>query len=468
MTILQTISPVDNSIYVERELASSNKITEVISNAKLAQKNWKLTSLSHRQEIISKFIKLLQQNKRRLAEEITWQIGRPISQSPGEIDGACYRTEYLNNIAESTLSDFVLPTTDLNGDLKTNLTRKIKYLPVGVVFIIAPWNYPYLTTINTLIPALLSGNSVILKHSAQTPLCAENIVNLLLEAGLPEYICQYLHLSHEDTKKIITEHVVNYVAFTGSVNGGKQISQAIGSVFHGASLELGGKDAAYVKQDVNLDYTVEQLVDGAFFNSGQSCCGVERIYVDSRIYDDFIDKYITLTKKYILENPTYKETTLGPMVSTHAANLVRQQIDKAVACGAKKLIPKKLFRKDNNISAYLAPQVLVNVDHSMDIMQEETFGPVVGIMSVKSDTQALDLINDSRYGLTCSVWTADEDYAQTLFANIDVGTCMLNRCDFLDPGLAWTGVKDSGYGCSLSKHGFMQVTQTKSYYLLRK
>lgn len=465
MNIIQTISPIDNSIYVERKYADSGSIEGTINNAKHAQKHWKILSLEHKINIINKFIDLLNHHKARLAKEITYQIGRPISQSPGEIDGAINRAKYLISIAESSLEDYYLPNDNPTND---NLIRKIKLSPVGIVFIIAPWNYPYLTAINTLIPALLAGNSVLIKHSSQTPLVSENIVNLLLEAGLPEHVCQYLHLTHSDTANIISNNHVNYVAFTGSNQGAKQITTALSNCLHHASFELGGKDAAYVKQDADLDYTVQNLVDGVYYNAGQSCCGVERIYVDQRIYEDFIDKFTACTNKLILGDPLDETTTLGPVVRKSAASFIRHQIDSACAQGAEKLIDKKNFRKDTNNSTYLAPQALINVNHKMDIMKQETFGPVVGIMPVDSDTQAISLINDSDYGLTCSLWSSDIEYAEKLFTNIEVGTCFLNKCDYLDPGLAWTGVKNTGYGCSLSKYGFLQVTRPKSYYLYKK
>ncbi len=466
MDIQQTITPIDNSVYIERDLAGGNTISSSINNAKAAQKHWRLTSLSHKKDIINKFIMLLEKNKKKLAEEITWQIGRPIKDSPNEINGAIYRTKVLLDLAEESLSDIIITNSKKNSD--SNLHRKIKLNPLGIVFIIAPWNYPYLTTINTLIPALLAGNSVIIKHSSQTPLVSENIVKLLLESGLPENVCQFLHLSHTSTYKIISGNHVDYVAFTGSNLAGKEITQALANCLHSSSLELGGKDAAYVRQDTDLNYTVENLVDGVFYNAGQSCCGVERIYVDKIIFEDFVHKFVTLTKKYVLDNPSLENTTLGPLVRNKAAQHVRNQIDQAVKNGAQKLIDRKIFRKDTKDTAYLAPQVLINVDHQMDIMRQETFGPAIGIMPVKSDTEALQLINDSNYGLTCSLWTKDKEYAQKLFENIDVGTCLLNKCDYLDPSLAWSGVKDSGYGCSLSKLGFLNLVQPKSYYLLEK
>lgn len=466
MSKFEVISPIDGSLYTERALADEKTINTSIELAKKAQKHWNLTSLSRKKEIINKFTELLQANREKLATEITWQIGRPITQTPSEIDGAVFRAKHLISIADEALNEMLLPNHEQHDS--DNLTKKIKLCPLGLVFIIAPWNYPYLTTINTLIPALLSGNSVLIKHSSQTPTVAENIVQLLLEAGLPENVCQYLHISHKNTTDIIAGNNVDYVAFTGSNPGGREIIKALGNCMHHASLELGGKDAAYVKQDADLDYTVAQLVDGSFYNTGQSCCAVERIYVDQRIYAKFVESFVALTNKLILDNPLEQQTTLGPMVKKSAADNVRKQVDDAVRLGARKLIDKKIFRKDTANSAYLSPQVLIDVNHDMSFMRDETFGPAVGIMPVHSDTEAIALINDSNYGLTCSVWTKDSEYAETIFNNIDVGTCLLNKCDYLDPALAWTGVKDTGYGCSLSKLGFLQVTRPKSYYLLKK
>lgn len=343
MELQKTITPIDNSVYVERTLANENHISTTISNARSAQKHWRLTSLEHKKNILNKFIVLLEKNKKKLAEEITWQIGRPIKDSPNEINGAIYRAESLLELAEEAMSDIII--SDSNKTQAHNLIRKIKLKPLGIVFIIAPWNYPYLTTINTLIPALLTGNSVIIKHSSQTPLVSENIVKLLLESGLPEHVCQFLHLNHTNANKIISDNLVDYVAFTGSNAAGREISNALANCLHSASLELGGKDAAYVKQDADLEYTVQNLVSGSFYNAGQSCCAVERIYVDQRIYDDFVHKFVGLTSQYVLDNPTLAATTLGPLVKKEAANSVRGQIEQAVKNGAQKLIDKKISEK---------------------------------------------------------------------------------------------------------------------------
>jgi acyl-CoA reductase-like NAD-dependent aldehyde dehydrogenase len=315
------------------------------------------------------------------------------------------------------------------------------------------------------VPALLAGNSVILKMAAQTPLVAERYAEAFEAAGLPEGVFQFLHLSHEQTARLIADPRVAFVAFTGSVPGGHAVQQAAASRFIATGLELGGKDPAYVRADAPFDSTVENLVDGSYFNSGQSCCGVERIYVARPLYPRFVEAFVDLTKQYRLGNPLEKETTLGPMVRAEAANLVRSQIREALGKGAKALVDAKAFPADKEGTPYLAPQVLVDVNHGMQVMSEESFGPVVGIMPVDSDEEAVRLMNDSRYGLTASIWTSDADAAVRLGGEIETGTCFMNRCDYLDPALAWTGVKDSGRGCTLSRLGLEAFTRPKSFHL---
>jgi acyl-CoA reductase-like NAD-dependent aldehyde dehydrogenase len=331
--------------------------------------------------------------------------------------------------------------------------------------VVAPWNYPYLTSVNSVIPAIMSGNAVILKHAQQTPLCAERYAAAFEYAGLPEGVFQYLHLSHEQVARVIGDTRVDYVAFTGSVEGGHAVQKAINERFIIGGLELGGKDPAYVRADANLADAVENLVDGSFFNSGQSCCGIERIYVHQDVYDEFIKGFEELTKTYVLGDPLDPETTLGPMVRTAAANFAQKQIDEAIANGATALIDPALFPAHQPGTPYLAPQVLVNVTHSMDIMTEETFAPVVGIMPVSGDEEAIKLMNDSQYGLTASIWTSDVDAALKVGDQVETGTWFMNRCDYLDPALAWTGVKNSGRGCTLSTVGYEALTRPKSFHL---
>ncbi len=396
-----------------------------------------------------------------ISEEISWQMGRPIKYTPGEVNGFADRARYMIDIAEHKLADI-----QVSGE--TGFTRFIKREPLGVVFTIAPWNYPYLTAVNSIIPAIMAGNVVIMKSSSQTPLLAERISEAFKSAGLPEGIFQYLFMTHDATTNIIKSGQINYVSFTGSVAGGKEIEKAAAGHFIDTGLELGGKDPAYVREDADIEQAAANIVDGVYFNSGQSCCGIERIYVHEKCYKEFVDHFVSLVQQYHLGDPMLPDTTLGPMVSTHAAERVRQHIQDAIDKGAKACINTNDFKADKQGSQYLAPQVLVDVDHSMQVMTEETFGPVAGIMQVSSDQEAIDLMNDSEYGLTASVWTLNEQAAIEIGNQIQTGTFFMNRCDCLDPALAWTGVKNSGKGCSLSEIGYEKVTRPKSFHLKTK
>jgi acyl-CoA reductase-like NAD-dependent aldehyde dehydrogenase len=456
--MFQTITPVDGSVYVERETPTRSQIDQALNKARAAQQDWKEMSIAERAELCSRMVDAFVANKAAIAEELTWQMGRPISHTPGEVVRFAERARYMIAIAESALAD--IPVQEISG-----FTRFIRRVPLGVVLILAPWNYPYLTAVNSIVPALMAGNAVILKHSFQTPLCAERIAEACQAAGFPEGVFQYLHATHKDVAEMIKDERVDFVAFTGSVAGGHAVQQAASQRFIGTGLELGGKDPAYVRADVNLAHAIENVVDGVFYNAGQSCCGIERVYVDSKIYDHFVEGFVDLTKQYVLDNPTLPQTTLGPMVSTRAAMFVRGQIEEAIQRGARALIDEKRFPKSAPDTPYLAPQVLVDVDHSMSVMSEESFGPVVGIMRVSGDEEAIRLMNDSQYGLTASIWTTDEEAAIHIGDQLETGTCFMNRCDYLDPALAWTGVKNSGRGCTLSVLGYEQLTRPKSFHL---
>ncbi len=457
MATLKVVSPVDQSVCAERPLAGPVDIEKALTRAVTAQLAWNATPIERRQEILTLAVERFVARAPEIAQELTWQMGRPIAQSPGEIRGFAERARYMIDIAPAALAPVQAPP-------KTGFTRFIRREPVGVVAVIAPWNYPYLTSVNAVIPALMAGNAVILKHSHQTPLCAERYAQAFAEAGLPDGVFQYLHLSHDDTERLIADARIGFVSFTGSVAGGRNIRRALSDRFIGVGLELGGKDPAFVLADADLEHALENLVDGSFFNSGQSCCGVERIYVQAPVYDRFVEGFVALTNKYQLGNPLETGTTLGPMVRAAAADFVRDQTAEAIRQGAQALIEAQRFPADRPGSAYLMPQVLVNVDHRMRVMKEESFGPVVGIMRVDSDAEALQLMNDSPYGLTASIWTRDADAALRLGERIATGTVFMNRCDYLDPALAWSGVKDSGLGCSLSVLGYEQLTRPKSFH----
>jgi acyl-CoA reductase-like NAD-dependent aldehyde dehydrogenase len=455
---LRTIAPADGRVYVERPLAEDGAIERALAAAAKAQKAWRTVPVAERTAILSRAVDAFVAKRDAVAEEISWQMGRPIAQSPGEVRGFEERARFMLAAAPSALAD-------IDPGPKPGFRRFVRRAPLGVVAVIAPWNYPYLTAVNAVIPALAAGNTVILKHSHQTPLCAERFAEAFAAAGLPEGVFQYLHLSHDQVARLIGDARIDFVAFTGSVEGGHAVQKALAHRFVAAGLELGGKDPAYVRADADLAHAIENLVDGAMFNSGQSCCGIERIYVAAPVYDRFVEGFVDLTKKYRLGNPLDKATTLGPMVRASAADFVRGQTEEAVRQGARALIDPKAFKADKPGTAYLAPQVLVNVDHSMRVMSEESFGPVIGIMKVGGDDEALRLMNDSRYGLTAAVWTADAEAAERLGDRIETGTVFMNRCDYLDPALAWTGVKDSGRGCTLSVVGYEHLTRPKSFHL---
>ncbi|EPS94294.1 hypothetical protein FOMPIDRAFT_101659 [Fomitopsis schrenkii] len=462
-----TLSPHTQQSLVSRTYPSQAELNDIIERSEAAQKRWALVPLRKRIDVASKFMDELKSMSDEIPLELTLQMGRPVSQTPGEIRGTLERAAYMISIAESSLADVSLADTD-----KPGFRRYIKRVPMGVVLVIAPWNYPYLTSINSVLPALIAGNSVILKPSPQTPLAAERFALAWTRAELPTDLLQVAHLSPELTAFAVSHPKVDFVSFTGSVVAGKAVAQAAaGSGFKGVGLELGGKDPAYVRADAKLDYTVAELVDGAMFNSGQSCCAIERIYVHESVYEPFVAKYVELVKQYKLGDPTQPETNLGPVVSVASAEKIRKQVADAVKAGAKALIPESLFPAAQSGTAYVAPQVLVDVDHTMDIMVEETFGPVIGIMKVSSDEEAVKLMNDSPYGLTASIWTDAESNpdSETAFLKIvdelSTGTVYLNRCDYLDPALAWTGVKNSGRGVSLSKFGYDQLTRAKSVHM---
>ena len=455
--ILRTVSPVDGRIYVERPLEAAAGINRALDCAARAQIAWGALPLATRCEILSRAVDAFAAKAGEIATEITWQMGRPIRQSPGEIRGFEERARYMLGIAASALAP-------VEPGEKAGFKRQIKRVPLGVVAVVAPWNYPYLTAINAVLPALIAGNAVVLKHSHQTPLCAERFLEAFAAAGVSDGVFQYLHLSHENTARLMGDSRVASVCFTGSVAGGRAVVEATAAGFATSGLELGGKDPAYVRVDANLQHAIETLTDGAFFNAGQSCCGIKRIYVAAPRYDEFVSGVVELTKQYRLGSPLDPDTTIGPVVRTAAADAIRAQVQDALGRGAKQLIDEALFEASARGTPYLAPQVLVDVDHSMPIMREETFGPVVGIMKVGSDAEAVRLMNDSEFGLTAAIFSADVAHAEALGDALETGTVFLNRCDYLDPALAWTGVKNSGRGCTLSRVGFEQLTRPKSYH----
>ena len=459
-TQLETISPINGAVIVRRTYAGAAQTRNVLAGASAAQQAWRRTPLAERAALVSRGVDAFVARKADIAQELTHQMGRPLRYTPGEVGGFEARARHMIGIAEAALHDVV--PAPLPG-----FTRFVRRDPLGVVLVIAPWNYPLLTAVNAVVPALMAGNAVILKHSAQTPLAAERIVEAFTQGGLPAGLLQFIHTDHDGTHALIKAPEVNGVCFTGSVAGGAAVERAAAGRFIHVGLELGGNDPAYVRSDAMLDHAVETLVDGAFFNSGQSCCGIQRIYVQRSVYAKFVDQAVALTRQYVLGDPLDADTTLGPVVRASAADAVRVTVAEALAKGAKGLIDARAFKRDMPGSTYVAPQILVDVNHGMQIMCDECFGPVVGIMPVDSDDEALRLMNDSPFGLTAALFTQDEAAALHLGDRLHTGTVFMNRCDYLDPALAWTGVKNTGRGATLSSLGYEHLTRPKSFHLKR-
>lgn len=457
--VARLISPIDGSVYAERACLDLGQVQAVVSVARQAQAGWAALTIAERASYCSAALAALAAMNDELVPEIAWQMGRPVRYG-GENGGVQERGQYMINIAEEALKPLV-------PEEKDGFRRYVKHVPLGVVMVIAPWNYPYLTAVNTIIPALMAGNTVILKHATQTLLAGERFAKAFEIAGLPKGVFSNVVLGHATTEALLASGTIDHVNFTGSVGGGRAIEKAAAGTFMSIGLELGGKDPAYVLPDVNVEHAVANLVDGAFFNSGQCCCGIERIYVHEAVYDKFVDGFVDLTSQYVVGNPLDASSTLGPMAHARFADLIREQKAEALRKGAKAHINMQV-ENDRAGSPYIAPEVLTNVDHQMSVMREESFGPIVGIMKVRSDEEAVALMNDSNFGLTASLWTPDTDRAANIADQIETGTVFMNRCDYLDPGLVWTGVKDTGKGASLSSIGYGNLTRPKSYHLREK
>ena len=453
------VSPVDGSTLASRELATPSQIEAVLHKAADSQKIWRATPIAERAAVIERMVQVMERDALEIATELTWQMGRPVRYTPNEIlRGFQERARYMSSIAADNLSDIATPQVD-------GITKWIRREPLGTVLVVAPWNYPYLTAVNSIVPALLAGNTVVLKHASQTMLCAERLQAAFDAAGLPAGVFQHVHASHPAVDSMIKDSRINFVVFTGSVDGGSSMEGSAAGRFIGVATELGGKDPSYVRADADVNYAIGENVDGAFFNSGQSCCAIERIYVHEHVYDNFVEGFVDATRAYVLGNPLQNDTTIGPMVNTVAAEFVRNQIANALDAGARALVTERDFAASQPATPYLGPTVLVDVDHTMSVMRDESFGPVIGIVKVRSDDEAVALMNDSQYGLTASIWTQDLEAAAALGNRIKTGTVYMNRCDYVDPHLVWTGVKNTGRGIALSSRGFDPYVQLKSFHL---
>ena len=448
------ISPIDGEIFAKRNTLSLKDAKDKVQLLRAAQKAWLARPLAERISLVMEGVDAVGKMNDQIVPELAQMMGRPIRYG-GEFGGFKERAQYMSEIAEQALQDI-----EISND--SSFKRYIKRIPHGLVFVVAPWNYPYMTAINTIAPALIAGNVVALKHATQTLLVGERLVDAFISAGIPKDVFINMYLDHDTTSRLIEENLFDFVNFTGSLRGGIEMERAAAGTFTPVGTELGGKDPGYVMEDADLDAAVETLIDGAMFNSGQCCCGIERIYVVESLYEKFLQKAINIVENYKLGNPLEPETTIGPMANKRFSDEVRLQINEAVELGATAHI--EVFKNDD-AGTYVTPQILTGVDHNMRIMKDETFGPVVCIMPVSSDEEAISLMNDSEFGLTASLWTKDVGRAEKIADQIETGTVFLNRADYLDPALCWTGCKNTGSGGGLSIIGYHNLTRPKSYHL---
>ncbi|KAI0445755.1 aldehyde dehydrogenase [Xylaria telfairii] len=457
---ITTISPTTNEPILTRNGVSASELEEIPKVAAEAFKTWRETSLTDRTIIVKKALGLLEKQKDQLAEELTVQMGRPITYTGGEIATAIKRANYLIKISEETLKD-------TEGEAEKGFKRFIRKVPVGPVLVIFAWNYPYLILVNSLIPALLAGNTVILKPSPQTPTIAEHVTKIFAEAGLPAGVLQYFHCgSPSIMESMVRDPKVSLICFTGSVAGGLAVQKAASDRIVNVGLELGGNDPAYVRDDVDLDWAAAEIVDGSIFNSGQSCCAIERVYVHENIYLNFIKAAQKVLEGYKVGDPLEKDTQIGPVISKRSKETIEAHIKDALEKNAKDVTPEKLASSTlPSRGNFVIPALLVDTNHSMRIMTEETFGPVVCVSMVHDDDEAIKKMNDSEFGLTASIWTKDTEKGYELAQRVEAGTVFVNRADFPSPDLAWTGWKNSGKGVTLSRYGFDQFVKLKSFHL---
>ncbi len=447
-------NPATGETYVEVPAIARDEAEARARRAAEAQRGVGRTPVRERVALVERFVERFLARGDEVARDITGMMGKPLAQARREVATMGDRARHMASIAEAALAPEVLRA-------KAGFHREIERTPLGVVLDIAPWNYPLLTAINVIAPAVLAGNAVLIKHSSRTPLCADAFERAFAEAGAPAGLVAALHADHATVEALIDGPLVAFVSLTGSTGAGRAVYRRAAERLIGCGLELGGKDPAYVAADADLPFAIENVVDGATYNAGQSCCSVERVYVHRAVYDAFLDGALAAVRAHRLGDPLDPATTMGPLAQKGAPEELARKVDAARAAGARVLhggTPTRIAGRGR----YLVPALVADANHSMEIMVEESFGPVVPVMRVDSDEEAVRLMNDSRYGLTASVWTRDRARGAALASEIEAGTVYMNRCDYLDPALPWVGLKESGIGCTLSAHGFEQLTRLKS------
>lgn len=450
MNTLKTINPYTKTLLNEFSYEQWPEVANKTEKAQQTFQTWKKIPIRDKIAAILEALNYFDIHQETIAKDITLQMGKPISQSRNEVKSFFERAHYLCSIAEEALKPDILP--------KAGFHREIRHEPHGVVFVISAWNYPLLVTVNSVVAGLLAGNTILLKPSSVTPTIGQHFENAFKQMAGIDHLLQNLILDHPTTNKLLEEGNIQHVVFTGSVAGGHSVYQHAAKRFIDCGLELGGKDGAYVAEDADPADAAAGLVDGALYNAGQSCCGIERIYVHKKLYEPFIEQALNLLKEYRMGDPLLTDTTLGPLAKPKSYALLEQQVQEAVQKGAKLVYGGK--RQDQ----FFLPTLLTSVDHTMEVMREENFGPIVAVMRVEDDREAFKLVADSHYGLTAAIYTESLQRAEAFSQAVDAGTIFMNRCDYLDPALPWTGFKDSGKGSALSKYGFYSLTKLKAIH----
>jgi acyl-CoA reductase-like NAD-dependent aldehyde dehydrogenase len=438
------------------DVTSDGSLTNVFKNANIAARALRHATVAERIALCTRALECFQKEEEAIAQSITAQMGKPLSQSRSEVAGMADRWRHMMSIAEASLEDIVLPP-------KARFERRIVREPLGVVLDLPAWNYPLLTAVNAIVPAVLAGNAVVVKHAPRTPLCAAPFERAFASAGGIPHTVQAIFVDYETTERIVRSERIDAVLFTGSVLGGHSIEAAAKDRFLHVGLELGGNDPAYVAPDADLANTVANIVDGAFYNAGQSCCAVERVYVHASMYEAFVAAAAPLVSAYTLGDPMLDTTTLGPIAQPWHIKELEALVSDAVEKGARLISGGRGCAVDGK-GRFFEATLLRDVPHEARLMHHESFGPILAVAKVDSDEEALVRMNDARLGLTASVWTSDRDRAARMASALEFGTVYMNRCDALDPALPWTGVKDSGRGVTLSTLGLHALTRPKALH----
>jgi acyl-CoA reductase-like NAD-dependent aldehyde dehydrogenase len=450
-------NPFSGEIVAEVPLLEGAGALAAVERASKAQRAWAATRLEERLALCERFCEEFLKAQPKIAREISLQMGKPLGQAEGEVKTAVTRARYMMSIAAEALADEPLPPLE-------GFSRKISQEPVGVVLAIGAWNYPLLITVNVVVPAVLAGDAVLIKPSPRTPLCANHFADAFSRAGAPKDLVQAFMVDHPTVANAVEHPAIGFVSFTGSVRGGREVYAMVASKrLIDVGLELGGKDPGYVAEDANLEHAAANLIDGAFYNAGQSCCAIERVYVHRSLYKPFLERAEGLVREYKLGDPLSGDTSIGPMALPGAPAVLATQVAEAKARGARVLVDGSPTQV-NGHGRFFSPALLSDVDNKVALMQEESFGPVLGVRAVDSEEEAVSLMNDSAYGLTAAIWTESAERAERLGKRLEAGTVFMNRCDYLDPALPWTGFKDSGKGVCLSHWGFAAVTRRKSWH----